>query len=218
MLFNKDILFIHFPKTGGMSTRLHLQYLLEPPIYSIGALNKDYPLYHVMPNDTAGKDRADIINLNGDKHWPIPGGMMAMRAMGIDPRGLKMIVVGIRNPYGTEVSRFAFQKKYFHIPKDMPFAEYVSSPDTWFYGDTYSIESYYVPPLPEQAGIVRVVRYESLQADLDALGLGMGVVPWENKSEHGPAAEYVTTPDIEAAIYRRYQWIFDNGYYPRITL
>ena len=66
---------------------------------------------------------------------------------------------------------------------------------------------------------INVLRFENLQADLKNALLEVGIefgspLPIVNKTKHGHYREYLT-PKAEKAIYKRYEWLFDNGFYER---
>lgn len=42
-------------------------------------------------------------------------------------------------------------------------------------------------------------------------------IPHQNRTEKSHTLEELITPEAEDAIYKKYKWVFDNGYYERIT-
>lgn len=227
MLFNRDLLFVHVPKTGGMSMRLYLQYLMRQPCYAMGHWHGNYGLFKPVPRDLAGgedsfgKDRDDVVYLNGEKHAPIYYGLLAMTSVGLSTSELQAIVVGIRNPYAQEVSVFAFNRKQGAIPPERTFSEYVLGPRPFHFASIYDYRLYYESPMHGLQDRIRIIRFENMKEEIEALslnlGLGVSILPWENRTEHKPWQEYIASPEIEAAIYQRYRWVFDHGFYPRLS-
>jgi hypothetical protein len=90
---------------------------------------------------------------------------------------------------------------------------------TFHQGPASRIEDYYllngrVPPN------LRFVRFEYLDEDLPPVLREAGIepagpVPRINASRRGNWRRYFTRA-AERAVYRRYQWVFDNGYYERV--
>lgn len=68
---------------------------------------------------------------------------------------------------------------------------------------------------------LRVIRFEHLVGDLmDALrSIGLdgrpADFPWVNRSRQDDFLSYYT-PRAEEAVYHRYAWVFDQGFYPRL--
>lgn len=68
---------------------------------------------------------------------------------------------------------------------------------------------------------LRVIRFETLVDDLMTALWSIGLTgraanfPWVNRSRQDSFFSYYT-PRAEEAVYRRYAWVFDQGFYPRL--
>src|SRR5829696_2234036 len=99
MLFNRDVLFIHVPKTGGMSLT---QYLLEalPP-----------PIYYFHPGVDGDKSGNGIVHVDGLRHETLAEAESIVREYGYDLYKFPLVLAVLRNPYALEVSRYAYLRK-----------------------------------------------------------------------------------------------------------
>ena len=102
MIFNDDLLFLHVPKTGGMSVT---RYLLE-------TLPKPLAITH--PVDDPDLHKQEITHLDGARHESLAEARDMLAALGRDIREFQMVLVGMRNPYDQEVSRYAFLRQGHH--------------------------------------------------------------------------------------------------------
>ena len=69
-------------------------------------------------------------------------------------------------------------------------------------------------------GNLRLLRFERLIEDLRDALRDVGIVapeevPRINQSRRGDYRSYYT-PQAEEAVYGRYRWVFDEGFYPRL--
>ncbi len=90
-----------------------------------------------------------------------------------------------------------------------------------FHGKAYpALEEYYeiAGRIPEN---LRLIRQEYIDGDMKSALAEVGIrltkkLPVTNVSQHGTREEYLT-PVAERAIYERFHWFFDRGYYERIV-
>jgi hypothetical protein len=226
VIFNDDVLFLHVPKTGGMSVT---HYLLD-------TLPK--PLVITHPIHVPGLHRRGIAQVDGARHESLAEARDILRAIGRDIPEFPMVLVGMRNPYDQEVSRYAYLRQGHHWEsgpeQDLALA---SDFETYAIGNCqaggrwnrYELEAnrprpneirdYYMldGAFPDN---LRVIRFEHLAEDLLGALATIGIVgapefPWDNRSDHGAYATYYT-PAAEAAVYDRYRWVFDQGFYSRL--
>ena len=226
MIFNDDILFLHVPKTGGLSAT---RYLLD-------TLPK--PLVITHPIHVPGLEERGIAQLDGARHESMAEARETLRALGRDIPEFKMVLVGMRNPYDQEVSRYAYLRQGHHWEsgpeQDLALASdfetfavgNCQAGGRWnrhdFEADTTcpnEIQDYYTLDgvIPDN---LRVIRFEHLAEDLLSALASIGIVgapelPWDNRSDHRPYATYYS-PSAEAAVYDRYRWVFDQGFYGRL--
>ena len=238
MIFSKDVLFIHVPKTGGTSTTFYLLGVLPEPIYYSHPFRDE-----VLPN------RA-IVEITGRRHESLAEARDVVADYGFDIHRFPLILAAIRNPYDLEVSRYAYLRaglpwergEDLELALASDFERFAvksqhrgghwwgSDPETHAAlgfdrndrnGHPYpdDLATFYTldGEIPEN---LRVIRFEHLAGDLiDALrtiGIdGGGEVPWFNRSPHDDYRSYYTRR-AEEAVYDRYRWAFDRGFYPRL--
>ena len=215
MLFNRDLLFLHVPKTGGMAVTQKLLDILPKPIYYAlpeGAKNK----VHNPP---------EIIAVAGKRHGNLQQAQDWLKDYDLTLASFKKIVATIRNPYAMEVSR------YFYLRLDRPWDrgkaqtialnndfETFATESPYFGRKLSRIEDYFLVD-GKMLENMAIVKQENLDEDLNRiltelnLTLDSGVKK-QNGTKHADYHEYIT-PQAEAAIYRRYQWLFDAGFYQR---
>ena len=214
MIFNKDLLFVHVPKAAGMSITKHLLAVLPRPVF-----------YMHPSSDPPLQDRG-IFHILGIRHENLAEARNVVWRYGLDIQRLAAILVAIRNPYELEVSRYAYLQQGHpwdrghnqELAMHQDFETFALQ-STHHAGDARPIESYFLLEgrIPENLHLLRV---ETLSADLNRVLRSVGTaadmeVVRDNVSAHGSYARYYTEA-AEAAVYRRYQWLFDQGFYPRI--
>ncbi len=132
----------------------------------------------------------------------------------------KAIIVVIRNPYDLMVSNYFFmrdsyltnqEKKNFQIANENNFEDFAvkvnfAPIETWMTINGRQPEN------------LRIFRFESLQDDFDAFASEFQLksipLPHINQSAHGHYSTYLTEKS-EAAIYNKFKYLFDNGFYSR---
>jgi hypothetical protein len=215
MLFSKELLFIHVPKTGGMSIDQSLLATLARPVY------------YVRPSHEPPIKDSGIVEIVEDRHLSLPAARNVVSQHGFEIGQFPMILAVIRNPYSLEVSRYAYlqndhawdagSNQQLALTADFETFAINSS----VHGGSVPIEDYFQLDgrILEN---VRIVRFENLDDGIrDALrSVGVrveGRLPHFNVSRHGDFASYYNATS-EEAVYRRYKWVFDTGYYERLDL
>lgn len=216
MLFNSDLLFIHVPKTGGTAVTNHLLQVLPRPIW------------YAYPNFRPDLAEKGITQIQGIRHETLAEARDVLISFGRELRQFQCIIAILRDPYAMEVSRFTYLQKGYPYDRghnqDLAlsgnfenFAIYSQN----HCGETRPIQSYFLldGQVPEN---LRILRAESLETELKDVLRSIGVhdaAPLRryNESQHGEPSHYYTRA-AEEAVYRRYQWVFDHGYYPRLSL
>ena len=240
MLFDDKLLFVHVPKTAGMAVTSFLIHnipgsmtLTEPS----GAPNPSVPLPALVRAKLTVKQILTMSRLwyprrvrvvRGKRHERLIDARETLARFDRRLDDFHAILAVVRNPYDLEVSRYHFLRLGYHgirglarsreqrlaIAKDFEqFA--LTAPFDGRRG--VRIEQWYEIDGRMPANL-RVLRFETLEDELlrafgeiypvtSALGR-------ENASGHDPYGTYLT-PASEDAIYRKYQWLFDKGYYAR---
>ncbi len=104
MIFSKDVLFIHVPKTGGMSTSCYLLDILPRPVYlthPAEVWNDDLPW-------------RGIVQIVGRRHESLMEARDVVARHGFDIHRFPIILATIRNPYDLEVSRYTYLRIGYH--------------------------------------------------------------------------------------------------------
>lgn len=180
--------------------------------------------------------RPGVAQLLGLRHENLYQAAAILSPFGKTLADFSKILVVMRNPYDMEVSR------YFHLRKpeahettiertlaiSLPFEEFelksafrLPRPDDEQLEFEESIQNYYAMGasfLPN----IKILRYEHLESDLNSelssFGYSHISIPRINVSDERDAAsyhQYIRTPEVEAAIYNKYKWIFEQGFYVR---
>jgi hypothetical protein len=215
MLFSKQLLFIHVPKTGGMSINKCLLATLPRP------------LYYVRPRHEQPIQDTGVIDIVGGRHLPLRAACDVVSRHGFEIEQFPLILAVIRNPYSLEVSRYAYlqsgqpweagRNQELALTTDFETFALNSS----VHGGSVAIEDYYTLDgvIPTN---MRIVRFENLAEGLCGALAVAGVhiessLPHINISRHGDYRSYYTAA-AEEAVYRRYKWVFDQQFYERLDL
>lgn len=214
MIFCKDILFIHVPKTGGMSLTKYLLEVLPRPVY-----------YAHPEGDKRTADNS-IVQIPGLRHETLEEAEKAVREYGFELSKFPLILAVLRNPYSLEVSRYAYLQKGH--PVDKGHNQQLALTRSF---ESFAIESFdhggpsrrlkrYFFLKGKMPKNLKIIKFENLAEDVREALRGVGIektadLPWVNRSVHDHFLSYYTK-GAEEAVYRRYKWVFDNGFYERI--
>lgn len=228
MIWNKELLFLHPQKTAGMALTKVLLETLSPPVFN------SLPPGH-WPDPTKGTPGTAYVY--GQRHENLYAASMILNQFNLTLGDFHVIMVVMRNPYDMEISR------YFHLRKPEAFEKnserdlaLQSTFSTFVLNSQFrkkrphnrkleqseAIKNYYTTTtsLPDN---LMIVRYERLEDDvnsvLGSLGYPEITIPAVNISaerKNKTITDLITSPEVEASIYNRYAWIFDNNFYPRI--
>ncbi len=212
MLWNQQLLFIHVPKTAGMSITRHLMRWLPGPVYLA------VPEGHEPPDPPR-----HVRVVTGRRHATLDQARDALAPYGLSLSDLPLIFAVVRNPYDMEVSRFFYLRKG-NIWDAGPDQELAMSGNFEQFalgvaGKNLRLERYYTLDgrRPEN---LHLLRFERLQEDFShlaallALPKPAGHLPRANATNHKRYREYMTQRAAEG-VHRRYQWVFDSGLYGR---
>ena len=227
MLISDDVLFLHVPKTGGLSVTSYLIENLKGPISLSRGLK-------ARPRKTADWPYADIAarlsEFRGGRHESLRRAAKVLAGQGRQLSDFKLILAVIRNPYDLEVSHYEHQRKPKVVKRRGDRTEAVAAAATGdfthfakvapYYGKLPArIERYYTLK-GETPANMQLVRFEALSDSVPGLvapfSFNRGAFPHHNVSSgRRPYRDYLT-PEAEAAIYEKYRFLFD--FYPRETV
>ncbi len=211
MVFNDKVLFIHVPKTGGIAVA---RFLIDN---TRGDVTISVPPGH----PSAGPKVKEIA---GTRHERLHEAASLLATLGRKLEEFETIVSVMRNPYDLEVS-------YFHQTQKSKPWERGRAKERAMAGDflEFARRAPFDSRLPVHIegwyeiggttpGNLRILRFENLEQELyAAVGPTIPVsrkLQKLNVSDRPPYNEFLS-PAVEEAIYRRYQWIFDRGFYSR---
>lgn len=240
MLFNDRLLFLHVPKTGGTSVTSFLIRnlpgritLTEPPDLPAPA-DKIPPLARLKLRLRKARRRLGFLRrpnvrrIVGERHETLAQASEVLANLRLRLEDFEAILAVIRNPYDLEVSRFHFFRRG-HLGIQGLAHEYAE--ELALSGDfaAFTQRAAYHGQLPgriedwfeldgRMPTNLRILRFETLESDLSQALASFCTVrtpfPWLNASEHHPYKDYLTS-EIEEAIYNKYRWLFDRGFYAR---
>lgn len=242
MLFSDSLVFVHVPKTAGESI---VKYLIRHlPGQKTLVDEPDWPPpVPGLPRNVRAKLRLKaFLKSSGflaPRSLSIIGGKRHARLFEIRDmltvRGRRLeefsvILSAIRNPYDLEVSRYHYLRRGRHgvagvtrgreqkIAMRHDFEAFARQAP--FHGRLPArIEEWYTldGSLPRN---LRIVRFETLEADLHRAVSNLcpvaGRLPRLNATPHAPYASLLSQA-AEEAIYLKYRWLFDRGFYRRET-
>ncbi len=203
MLISDHVLFLHPPKTAGISiTEFLLKNLPGQKILTV-------------PNGHANSNRVQVVR--GIRHETLPEAVDRLSEFGRSLSDFDVVLAVIRNPYDLEVSRYHYLRK--SDPADAGLLQQLAltgdfdrfarqAPYPFLY--PRSIEQWYTLDgrVPSN---VRLARFENLQSDLsDALRPYCSMrrrLPHLNASGRGAWPPYITREN-EPYLYSKYQWLF----------
>jgi hypothetical protein len=216
MVFNKDVLFIHLGKTGGMSVTDYLCNTLKPPVY------------HVLPQSSLEKVKALGYEemIPGNRHGSLSAAQEIIAPYNLKLADFKLILVVVRNPFDLHFSYFkqlrkphAF-KRLSENPKnknllDAAMGEYdaFAQKDFVHYNGMLSTFFEIDGKRPEN---LQIVKFEELATKVPELVRPYVVndypFPHENKSIDNSLPPKRLSDEAAAAIKHKYYYIFKNFY------
>ena len=186
MLYTKDFLMLHYPKTAGTSASVYFCKNFPKPIFGC-----------VSPGliDQLGMSETDDVHLLSDgDHWNFQITRDHLASKGLDIAAFKALILPIRNPYDLVVSHYNFLKQaYERTPalRDRPaFKLAAESTFTEFCEKNRMIElANFLPPdeLKDQLP-VEIIKFEDMRGAFSRLLAKYGIreiyeLPHLNRSD-----------------------------------
>lgn len=185
MLYNKDFLFLHCPKTAGKSVAVWFCHNMDKPIHGIVSRGQIQEI---------GMGAQDGVHLEvGGSHDDFTSARKILQARGIDISSFKALLLPIRNPYDLVVSKYFFMRAshannpsvqdhpYFQVAAQSSFADFCAAVPL---GDITRFMPHEGDPGPP----IELIPFERLGAALRALAIKYGIteqapVPHLNKGQ-----------------------------------
>ena len=211
MIWNDQVLFLHVPKTGGISVTT---YLLENLQHA-----PSYTAEHRIKN----VERAEFHE--GRRHETLIDAEAFFGSRGRSVNSFGAIFATMRNPYDLEVSRFHYLHKGHAIDKGLAqdlamagdFKKYLRFAP--FFGSMPPRLDRYFRIGDVVPRNLRVLRFEHLDEDLENrmtayLRSDRKPLAHLNRSHHEDFWSYYDD-EAEELCYRRHPWFFDMSFYGR---
>ena len=212
MIWNKKILFLHCPKTAGMSMSNLLTNHLEGQVSMTIDTNKQYR-------------KGNVFYIPGKRHETLIDAASFFNYRNIRLDQFERIFVVMRNPYDLELSRYHYLRNNF--PSDRGIAQDIAlNNDFRYYLQTAPFFGMNPPRLDlyfHLNGIILenliILRFERLLFDIrlyldNYLNDSYSLIH-KNQSEHKDFNE-VYDEDMELMCYNRHSWFFDKSFYQRL--
>lgn len=211
MIWNDKILFIHAPKTAGMSMTSLLTSSLGGTVNITGPYEEKHK-------------KGNVVYWPGKRHESLYDAESVFTYMNKSIFDFEKIFAVMRNPYDLELSRYSYLKKGNPWDKGVAqdlainssFKEYLKKAP-FFAMNPPRIDIYYAMNgcLPRN---MIVLKYESLNSDINYYlrkylnnDQKLGT---ENASKHKKYLD-VFDEELEELCYQRNKWFFEKGYYSR---
>jgi len=223
MLFNDEVMFLHVPKTGGMSITTYLLNNLPGTIYlSVPPAAFDHASRSAKFADV--RERLQLVP--GRRHEDLFQAGQIAGKFGRSLQDFKLIMAVVRNPYDLEVSYYCHLRKESvrkrsgrgrlatSLAASGDFETFAKSAP--YYGHLPSrIERYYSLSggTPDNMQIIRLEEIDGDLAVVAPFSLRRWSMPHYNRTNgRRQWADYLT-PTAESAIYEKYRYLF--SFYPR---
>jgi hypothetical protein len=231
MFFDDRLLFLHVPKAAGMSITQWLVEHAKPgavvtgppstaPQTMLGRVRRSAKTaLQAMGLRPGGRAR----RVEGRRHATLTEAREDLAAFGRRLEDFERIVAVMRNPYHLEISYYNHLRSGRAVTRSGPAFSLAQAGDfagfaerAPFFGRLPArIEDWYAIDGNIPANLA-MVRFEHLAAEIGAaLGMADRVsLPTLNASGQAPGRNFLTAQS-EAAVYRKFRWLFDRGFYRR---
>ncbi len=221
MLYNKDFLLLHFPKTAGKSVAVYFCKNLPGPVHGV-----------VSPGQVReiGLGPEDGVHLEvADSHDNFSSARRILAGRGIDIYGFKALWLPVRNPYDLAVSQYYFLRQSFErneavrsranfaLAARTTFAEFCAQ-SNW--GDL----SNYLPPADAPSNLaVELIHFENLAGSLRGILQKYGIeethpLPHLNASRRPVALAEVIDPETKRHLDEKLDAMFRIGGYEKTLI
>lgn len=211
MFWNDKVMFIHAPKTAGMSLTRMMTRHLSGPILATGV------------EDAPQLPRVRNVSQVG-RHETLAEAYITAARFGRELDTFEKIFVVMRDPYTLEISRYNYLRLGHEVDRgpaqkialESEFKEYLRVAP--FFGFNPPRMDLYYHILGAVPSNMCILRFESLDADVEKHVFpyltDQPVLGKENVTGKSKFDKYYDA-ESEEMCYNRHRWFFDNGYYER---
>jgi len=210
MIWNNKVLFLHVPKTAGMSMTEFLLKALPDKVFITGPYEE--------------KTTQKVRYLTGKRHETMYDAESFFTYRNTSIFSFEKIFSVMRNPYDLELSRYTYLKK--NLPQDRGPAQTIATSSDFktylkkapFFGMTpprLDLYYHFNGQLPQNLVILKFESLEkSIAKNLSAYLDKNIALPLENTSKHRHYKE-IYDMEMEQLCYERHKWFFEKGFYLR---
>ncbi len=218
MLYNKDFLLLHYPKTAGTSASVYFCRNFEKPIY--GSVSPG-----LVPQIGLGPQDGVHLLTEGD-HWNFSKAQSHLAGEGMDIANLKAVILPIRNPYDLMVSHYGFLRRTYENVPDLRtrpvFKLAAESSFGEFCAQVKAVDfaSFLPPDTLSDRIAVEFVRFEALQASFSAILTKYGLaqsyaLPHLNRADAPKPYADAYDETSKAWVDKKMDAMFRVGNYPK---
>ena len=213
MIWNDEVVFIHAPKTAGMSLTEYLGNGLRGEVKITG---------HDKQKRVGSK-----VLLPGKRHETMAEAAQLLELRGRKIENFKRVFVVMREPYTLEISRYNYLRLNHAVDRgpaqkialEGDFRNYLASAP--FFGFNPPRLDLYYHIFGRILDNAVFLSFENLSKDLEIhvapFMKSAATLPHVNKTGKSVFSEYYNT-ETEELCYSRHRWFFDKGFYRRKIL
>lgn len=215
MIFNHELCYLHFPKTGGIALSRELVQQLRGQVY-----------YTIPSGHEISRGKEIILEGTRHENYNEAKELLAINNFNIRMEDFKCILVVIRNPYTYIISRYNYLNlnkpwdfgKAAVLARKANFKEFVLNMPFNYSLEKYILdESYCIP------NNLVLVKFENLREEINLklspyLKSPIKLDKKINASKEGEITAYITSTEIEEIVYEKFKFAFEVGGYERLTL
>jgi hypothetical protein len=218
MLYNKDLLLLHFPKTAGKSVAVYFTRNVAKPVHGIVSPGQVREIA-LGPNDGV------YLEVEGS-HDNYQDAEHKLSDRGIDIERFKALLLPVRNPYDLVVSNYYFLRQSYErneAVRERPnFAMAARSTFAEFCAQTKlaNFEKFLPPVDAHNAPPIELIHFETLKASLSRVLTKYGIterhpLPHLNKSKRPYSLREMYDVTSKRHIDEKMDAMFRIGGYPK---
>lgn len=213
MLIGERFVFLHVPKAAGKSLS---RYMIEAWPGSIHGYVSPGQLLELR---VVARPGVTLEVTYGHEDMAQTQALLGQSGRRIEE--MEALFACVRNPYDIIVSTYFFMRRTFENNSHRRFFKMANKLD--FEGFCMHFEPRRIEAWLTLEGKrpsnLRLIRFESLTADLSAIaaeyGFNPAALPHLNRTDHGHYSGYIKSAECERTIYEKYRFLFECGLYRR---